>query len=304
MKLVQIELLLVIILAVGSACRSTRKPGFPRQSFDEAKLVRQLEDEFDLPAKITDFYKKKQEGVSDTELRSLRNEVVLFRVALINLNYNQFVASFSLNKQIIDTTADLADFGVDLAATAVGSASTKTVLSSISAGISGSRVSIDKNFFYEKTVPVLVSTMNAERKKALAPILIGQNKSLNDYPIVQAISDLDAYYLAGTFLGALQSIQADAGEKESIAEDKLNKIRSTNFMDDKWGESIRLFWQPVNAGNQKKLLDWIKEHFADNSLEDLINNKDKKFVDARKNVIDQLKVNIPSNIDDLPEALG
>ena len=71
--------------------------------------------------------------------------------------------------------------------------------------------------------------MNAQRKMALVPILIGMTNNTDTYPLTQALSDIDAYYFAGTFIGALQAIQADAGAKEKQAEVTITQIRNQQF---------------------------------------------------------------------------
>ena len=91
------------------------------------------------------------------------------------------------------------------------------------------KLAIDKNFFFEKTVPVLITTMNAQRKVALAPLALGMTSDTEVYPLAQALSDLDSYYLAGTFIGALQAIQAEAGAKDKEAEAHLTFVRGQGF---------------------------------------------------------------------------
>src|SRR5260370_18401548 len=130
------------------------------------------------------------------------DKLITGRLASINLNYNQFIARFSVAKESHDLGTEVTELGLNLATTAVGGAETKTILGAVSAGVTGSKLAIDKNFFFEKTVPVLITTMNAQRKVALEPILIGLTNSTDVYPLTQALSDIDAYYFAGTFIRA------------------------------------------------------------------------------------------------------
>ena len=64
--------------------------------------------------------------------------------------------------------------------------------------------------------------MNAERKKALIPILKGSGQTLEVYSFEQALSDMHIYYQAGTFLGALQAVQKDSGVKEGQADEETD----------------------------------------------------------------------------------
>jgi hypothetical protein len=212
------------LAAMLSGCGT---PGFPRQSYDPKKQIKQLEKEFAKPELITKFYALT--NASEETKRAERDKIMTGRIALINLNYNQFIARFSVRKESLDFGTEVTELGLNLATTAVGGAETKTILGAVASGVTGSKLAIDKNFFFEKTVPVLITSMNAQRKMALAPILIGMTNNTDTYPLTQALSDIDAYYFAGTFIGALQAIQADAGAKEKQAEVQITQIRGQQF---------------------------------------------------------------------------
>ena len=229
------------VLAAGlSGCGT---PGFPRQSYDEKKQIKQLENIFNRTNLILEYYAT---NATETVRRDVRDKLIDGRLALINLNYNQFIARFSVTRESLDFGTEVTQLGLSLATTAVGGAETKTILGAISSGVTGSKLAIDKNFFFEKTVPVLITSMNAQRKMALAPILIGMKKNTDDYPLTQALSDIDAYYFAGTFIGALQAMQADAGAKEAQAEKNLQSIR---FQEDPAAKLIRLWLFPNGSEN-------------------------------------------------------
>ncbi|MBW2741290.1 MAG: hypothetical protein JRE64_21160 [Deltaproteobacteria bacterium] len=76
--------------------------------------------------------------------------------------------------------------GLNIAGVSFFDAVTKTVLAGLAAGVTGSKQVIDKNYYFEKTIPALVGQMNAERKKALVPILVDVRGTLDEYPFAQA----------------------------------------------------------------------------------------------------------------------
>jgi hypothetical protein len=267
MQIPPVTLLLIAGLAATAltGCHSLRKPGFPRQSYSQDQQIKDMEAVFDLSRMVAEYYDLQKAGATEEELRSSRDRFIDGRMALIDLNYNRFVTEFCFNKQAIDTGAEMTQLGLNLATTAVGGAGTKTILAAIASGVSGAKLAIDKNFFYERTIPVLVTSMNAQRKEALIPILQGRRQTTQDYPLTQALSDLDFYYFAGTFLGALQSIQADAGAKEQQMNQVLNRIRNTRFLEDDAGTLLQQFWMPgaphdfhVNMEHQDKIIGWLK----------------------------------------------
>ena len=216
---------LLVLAALLSGCGT---PGFPKQSYDPKKQIKQLEAEFEKPDLITRFYALT--NATAEAKKAARDKIITGRVALIDLNYNQFIARFSVTKESLDFGTEVTELGLNLATTAAGGAETKTILGAVASGVTGSKLAVDKNFFFEKTVPVLVTTMNAQRKVALAPILIGMTNNTDDYSLTRALSDMDAYYFAGTFIGALQAIQADAGVKESQAATNIVQIRNAQFV--------------------------------------------------------------------------
>ena len=216
---------LLVVAALLTGCGT---PGFPKQSYDPKKQIKQLEAEFEKPNLITNFY-----ALTNTTAevkKTARDKIITGHVALIDLNYNQFIARFSVTKESLDFGTEVTQLGLNLATTAVGGAETKTILAAVASGVTGSKLAVDKNFFFEKTVPVLITTMNAQRKVALAPILIGMTNNTDDYSLTRALSDIDGYYFAGTFIGALQSIQADSGVKDSQAATNIVQIRNTQFV--------------------------------------------------------------------------
>lgn len=191
-------------LLVG--CATVRYGGAPEPSFDIDEDLKQLAQQFAPGESITEFYKAPSEPS--------RNKFIAGRLTLTNIRYIQFIRQLTSERQLLDSAAEMLTLGLSLAGASVSAASTKTVLAAIAAGVTGSKQVIDKNYFFEKTIPALVGQMNAERKKSLIPLLVGMKANLDDYPFAQAVTDLHNYYYAGTFAGAIQAIQADAGAKE------------------------------------------------------------------------------------------
>ena len=243
-------------LAVGG-CGAITKPGAPDQSFNVDQDIQDLEDELKTKqVTVTGFYATKP-----NERLDKRNEFIGVRLTLMNIQYIKFIRRFAVDKAQLDTVADILVIGLDLAGTLVGAASTKAIIAAISGGTSASRTSINKKFFQQKTVPVLITAMNAERKKALIPILKGSGQTLEVYSFEQALSDLHIYYQAGTFLGALQAVQKDSGVKEGQADEEIKNIVKGKFEKDDAGITLRKFWKPdgnnVVVGNRDTIQAWM-----------------------------------------------
>lgn len=260
--------LAVIIL---SACSTFTNPGAPDQSFDVDKDIQALEKVFGTSNSIEVFYK-------GTPTEVARDKFIVGRLVLINIHYIEFIKKFSVSKAQLDSALDIATIGVDLATTLAGGAAIKAILGAVSGGLTSSRISIDKNFFQQKTVPVLITAMNAQRKEALIPILTGMKKSLKDYRLAEAVSDLHAYYNAGTFIGALQAIQKDSGEKEANADEEIKDIKAS-FSEDRNTVILTKYvgWdgsEYKNAANLSKLKAWMNINDIPGSVSLFLSNAD------------------------------
>ena len=208
------RMLAMAMAGLLAGCSTIRYGGAPEPSFDVDKDLKQLAEKFEPTASISDFYTK--------NTKEARDEFITGRITMMNIRYIQFIRNLTSEKQLLDTAVAMLTLGLNLAGASFAAASTKTVLAAISAGVVGSKEAIDKNYFFDKTIPALVAQMNAERKKALYPLLFGlKQKTLDDYSFAQAVTDLNDYYLAGTFTGAIHGIQVDAAVKEKAADDKI-----------------------------------------------------------------------------------
>ena len=210
----------MIVMLIGSmlvGCSTIRHGGAPEPSFDIDKDLEELSKEFSPSTSISKFF--------ENPSKEARDKFVTGRLTLINIRYIQFIRQLTAERQLLDSAAGMLELGLNLAGTAVAAAGTKTILSAIAAGVTGSKEIVDKNYFFEKTIPALVGQMNAERKKAVVPILRGMKGDLSDYPFGQAVTDIHNYYQAGTFTGAIQAIQAEAGAKEQRQDDAIATIQ-------------------------------------------------------------------------------
>jgi hypothetical protein len=240
--------LLTLTIATGmTGCSTLRYGGAPQPSFDVDKDLEQLAKEFEPADSISAFYKNPSVDA--------RNKFVTGRLTMMNIRYIQFIRSLTSEKQLLDTAAALLTLSLNIAGASIAAASTKTVLAAISAGVIGSKEAVEKNYFYDKTIPALVAQMNAERKKALFPLLAGiKTKTLDGYPFAQAVTDLNDYYFAGTFAGAIQGIQADAAVKEAAADRKIETLATvTRAQVDRIGQLTDAIGKLVSPSDVAKI---------------------------------------------------
>lgn len=257
----------VALLLLLTGCASS-SGGFPERSDDEGADREALATKYASATRITEHYK-----LEEAKRRDDRDDVVNGRMALIDLNYKAFVREFVLEKQEADTATDIAVIGLGTAGAVISPSSTTRVLAGIAGGITGAKASFDKNFYFEQTAKALYTAMNAQRKEVRARILDGLTVDAVRYPLSQALADLDDYYFAGTFLGAIQAIQRDAGVKDAKAQEHIDEVRG--FITAPTPEALKVQNEKISIAIQNKVtsLDAAK-------LEALIKAIDKNAAPA------------------------
>ncbi len=103
----------------------------------------------------------------------------------------------------------------------------KAALGAAITGVTGAKVSFDKNAYFAKTLPALVASMQASRKEVLLRIRKGLELGDDKYPLTQALVDLEDYYNAGTIPGAITGITASADEASRKASEELKVVLQT-----------------------------------------------------------------------------
>ena len=139
-----------------------------------------------------------------------RNNFVTQRLFAIDIEYTQYFAKLTKEKQLGNLAGDLALLGTTFAGTVVPAASTKTILSALSTAITGAKTDIDHDVYITQTIQILQSQMEASRLTVRKRIMANLSLELTQYTMWQGLSDLEDYYRdrryrksSGVFLFAL-----------------------------------------------------------------------------------------------------
>lgn len=227
------RLAVLVVLGLAVAGCATGSPYSPRPAFSIDQDIEQLHTEFAAATSITAYY----DGGPETVQR--RNRFIAGRLTLYDLEYVRFLSRFRLTRAAAATALDMVTIGISSATTLFGGVRTKEVLGAISTALTGGRSAYEKNFYDDQTASALVTQMNAERKTALLPILQGTKADIGDYPMTQAIVDLNNYQFAGTISGALAGVQRDAAAKDASATAMIDRFRAVAFAPDDATDRIR-----------------------------------------------------------------
>jgi len=186
-----------------------------------------------LSARIEDA----ENDLSGKKRNILLNDLIL----LVDLNYNHWEKLLYDKKAGFDLTSDAALLGLGGATALTGTTAVANVLGQITTGITGFKTSVDTDVLQKNAIPALVAKMRAARatqftKMQSAMIEVKDHEPLGPTPLLkysvqQGLIDLNTYYVAGTFVSALQDITATAGQEEKKAKEANDKINGVPTLD-------------------------------------------------------------------------
>lgn len=150
---------------------------------------------------------------------SVRNHFIETRMAIINRSYSAFKGSIYSQRVGSGVGIDMATLLLGAVGAAVSDVGTKTGAAALSAGLIGGKASIDKNLYFDRTLPAMLAQMDGLRSQVRARILAGMAApDPATYPLMLAASDLDDYFNAGTISGAISAITTQAGVAQTAAD--------------------------------------------------------------------------------------
>jgi hypothetical protein len=235
-----------------------------RPSAFEASLI-ELEREYD----ETDTTSQRRQEIRDEYARKM--------VDAIDAYYEDFVDDLVAQRKGFEASADIAAIGLDTASVLFTPVATKSILSGLSALTTASKASIDKVYFYEQTLPALISQMEANRQAVHADLTEGLSTAINVYSLGQAKRDLKRFYTAGTIDGAITEIQLQAAKKAEDAQARIRKkvdsditashdrrTRAYDFMSDPASftamrAAIKTWWAGLMKDQRFERIDLIQQ---------------------------------------------
>ena len=168
------------------------------------------------------------------EARDVRDRIIGRIVAHVEVNYKAYEESLFYNRALFDSGTDILGIAVTTAGTISNGERVKSILAATATALTGTQLSISKNYFREKTTEILVTKMQASRDSVRAQITNNMILPVTKYPVEAALADLVDYYYAGTLQGALlalsQQVGAKAEEARSEAQD-ADKERVKHYLD-------------------------------------------------------------------------
>jgi hypothetical protein len=232
---------LALSLVFVSGCMSTMGPKMP-SALTAPPTGRYSKTEF---IKQVGEYREAVEANNLQKALSKRNEIAYQVMADIEYSYAGFEMKLTTQRAGFETGSDTVQLGLAAAASVIGAGDVQDILAASLLGFQGTRLSVDKNFFREKTTESIISQMRASRKTKQAQLITSlANRDVTNYPWDAVWIDLIDFYYAGTVPSALVEIASSTGTKAEAASADLN---ATIEQQAKQAISVRSAYQKLSA---------------------------------------------------------
>jgi hypothetical protein len=177
-------------------------------------------------------YSSASESASATDVAKairLRNKMAYSLMAEIDYVFGDYETKLFLNEGSFHVASDFVQLGLAAGSTVAIGARGKTILSALLSGVTGTSLSVDKNFFRQQTVEAITSSMEANRDRIKTIILQQLKQDTTTYPFEAARSDLIKYFFAGTLSGGLLELHQTAAANAKTQQGKMNQVQVTNI---------------------------------------------------------------------------
>lgn len=238
-KLSKYIIALLVLLTSGCGHFAATR-GFPVPSIDVETRLAQM-DVYRGDTLITQY----NDPVNANKRQRIRNDLINGRIALIDIHFNEFLQNLHEEGVGLNVFADAIAIGLG-AAGALASGGTSQILSGATAAVIGTKESVDKNAFFDQTMPALITKMIAQRKTVLVGLRKGLLKSDAEYPLPQGLAEIESYYYAGTIPGAITGVVQSAGDEAASADKEL--LETVSFkLDDPAASIKRVIFSDPNS---------------------------------------------------------
>jgi hypothetical protein len=243
-----------------AACDSVQ--GYPQDSDNSTAVIASFDPSWDADYSFS----------TDSEARRrYRDLIVLNRMRTYDIAFDNFERGLYGQGNSLAIAGSLATITMGAVGGVAGAAVTKAALNVASGAVTGAEGAISKELYYQRTLPALISQMEANRTNAKVNILAGIKEPDSNYPLVQAYVDLEALKAAGGIPLAISNVTQAASTNQQLANAELDKLRDVTFTSSSSISVIEAWLQtsgPVTAANLnlKKLVNWMNNDKIDLNL--------------------------------------
>ena len=153
--------------------------------------------------------------------KQYRDMVVSVYLNAADARYDEWRSRLSDERRELGLGFDSAVIGL----TGLASVARQTLVRSFSAAASimaGTHGAVDRNIYFDRTLPGLLASMDAQRLRIRADILRHLDDTPENYPLATAFADISSYESAGSIDRAIEEITAQAAAERHAAQQEYN----------------------------------------------------------------------------------
>jgi hypothetical protein len=249
----------LVCLPILSACAIIE--GYPANPDNNTATLTALQDTYFGP-KSEDKYN----GIQQTDpnyatlRRNARDEVILGRIHAYDIEFSSFQRALTGYDSMISIGTDLTALALNGLGATNGNKAMKTAFAAASGGVIGAQGVIDKDMFYQKTVPALIAQMEANRAKTKLAIFTGLRQADADYPLGRADSDLADLNDAGSIPNAISNVIQQSTDQKNATQNEIKTLQVLTFSSSDSSIKIRAWLYQngkVNTAHFAALQAWL-----------------------------------------------
>jgi hypothetical protein len=295
------RLLVTGVAGVVASCSAIQ--GYPPDPGNSSVVLASLQPYFQ-PSQADTYIRT----TDPTQRRQLRDIIVLSQVRAYDIEFNDFEKSLYTYGNGLTTGSDLVLLVLAGLGATLWGASTKAALAAASAGVVGAQAAINKDLYYQKTLPALLAQMEANRSAVELRIFTGLNEEDAKYSLLLAYLDLEALKQAGGIPQAITNITQQAANANDAAQTKIQELRSLPFSNSSSSKRIRNWLYSgakdaqgkpgLNQANVDALQQWMNNDTTDPTLKNiavgqLVNGDNSGLEADRQRALADPKLKIP-----------
>ena len=167
---------------------------------------------------LTAFHSVSDSARQGLSRRGYRDMIIGTYLMAADLRFNEFRRHLSRQSRGSNFGLDLGILGTAGAASIVNSERSANILAAIAAGLTGTRAAINRDVFFDRTLPALFAAMDGARTEIRTSIMVNMRRSADEYPLSVAFADLANYENAGSLDSAIERITGDAVDRADEAQ--------------------------------------------------------------------------------------
>jgi hypothetical protein len=192
-----------------------------------AKFAETLDEQFPLSGEqiklLKDEYEKPETLAPRRKI--VRNRILNRLIRKVQAYHELVETDLYESTAKVGSALDILTLAFTTTATAVSGESLKTVFAALGAGSSGTKLALEQNILREKSREAILSAMKTLRAKQLEILYRGMGAEDDVYPLERGVSDVVAYFNAGSIASAVAELVKTAGESQKAAEGNLDQLQ-------------------------------------------------------------------------------